>query len=213
MIGEEPEQVLQGGCGQRPQHQGQHQGNEDRPQRVEEALPDQHDLQLPPGHADGLEHGKLPLPGQDARQNGVEEVQHAHQPHNEAQRPAQHQEHGAEALKLRLVGDLAHIVVLGILVFRVVGQEVLHGRRPALLGVEGIEHHAVTLRILAECCIVEHKFIRPIVAITQTAGHSYQRRHLIGNLLVFHRPGQVCLFLRGFGPEDLPGGGAVIFKF
>ena len=59
MIGEEPEQVLQGGCGQRPQHQGQHQGNEDRPQRVEEALPDQHDLQLPPGHADGLEHGEL----------------------------------------------------------------------------------------------------------------------------------------------------------
>ena len=28
MIGEEPEQVLQGGCGQRPQHQGQHQGLE-----------------------------------------------------------------------------------------------------------------------------------------------------------------------------------------
>ena len=86
---------------------------------------------------------------------------------------------------------------------------------PPLLGVEGIEHHAVT------CCvswqnvyIVQHKFIRPIVSVTQTAGHSYQRRHLIGTPLGIPPPGtSMASFSGGSDPIDLAGGGAVIFKF
>ena len=143
-VGEEPEHALKGGEGQGAQDHRQDQGQEHRAQGVQQALTDQHGLQLLSGHADGLEHGELPLAGDDAGEDGVEEVQHAHQPHDETEGPAAQLEHGAHPLELRCVERLALIVELGIHVLRVVCQELLHGAVGLVGGIKGVVHHHFT---------------------------------------------------------------------
>ena len=187
-VGEEPEHALKGGEGQGAQDHRQDQGQEHRAQGVQQALTDQHGLQLLSGHADGLEDGHLAFPGDDAGEDGVEEVQHPYQAHDAAEGPAQQQEHGSHPLKLRGVGGLALIVELGIHIFRVVRQEGLHGGVGLIRGVEGIVHDAVRARVLDEGLVVHDELIRAVIAVAQGHGHGHQGGHLVLHVPVLHRP-------------------------
>ena len=88
-VGEKPNEPIEPGTNEGGRCHDQHQGQKSRAQSIEQSLQSQHGPQLPGRHADGLEHGQLPAAGGDAGENGVEEVQHPHQAHNKAQRPAQ----------------------------------------------------------------------------------------------------------------------------
>ena len=116
-------------------------------QGVDQPLQRQHPPELAGGHADGLEHRQLPAAGGDAGEDGVGEIEDAHQPHDEAQRAAQQQEHAADALKLRRVGRLALVIEPELHIPGIIFQKSLHRGVGLVGGVEGVIHHAVGARV------------------------------------------------------------------
>ena len=162
-----------------------------------------------------MEHGKLPLAHRDAGEDGVEEVQHAHQSHDKAQRPAQHEEHGPHALELRGVGGLALVVELGIHVLRVVLEEGLHTGICLVGGIKGVVHDAVRAGVLDEGLVVHDELVRAVVAVAQSPGHYHQCRHLILHVPVLHRPAHIVGPGRHVfqGTIDLAGVGVIVLKF
>lgn len=116
------------------------------------------------------------LPGQNARQHGVDEVQHAHQADDEAQGAAQGQEHTAEALELVHVALLTLVVVDGLDSFGIVRQKGLHGIVGLLRGVIGVDHDQIGAGVLLEPLRAQDIVVAPHDAVPegQGAGHRHQ---------------------------------------
>lgn len=106
-VGIEPIGVFQEFSRQGVHGGGKEAGDQSRTQGVEEALPDEHGLELRSGHTYGLEHGEFPLAGEDGGHHGVDEVQDSHNADNGAQKAAQD---GKGALKLAEVGTVVALL-------------------------------------------------------------------------------------------------------
>ena len=90
MVPVEPVGIFQQSARQRIDCRGKQSGDQPGAERVQQPFPNEHRLQLTPGHAHGLQHGELPPPRQDGGHHGVEEIEHADDADDRAQQPAQH---------------------------------------------------------------------------------------------------------------------------
>ena len=187
-IGEKPNEPIEPGTHEGGRCHDQHQGQKSRAQSIEQSLQSQHGPQLLPRHANRLEHGQLPAAGGDARKDGVEEIQHTHQPDDEAEGAPQQEEHASGALKFPGIGGLALVVKLGILVFCIVFEEGFHVGVGLLRGVEGVIHDGVGFRVPEEGLRTQDELVGAVVAVAQSGWHRHQRGHGVVYVPVLHCP-------------------------
>ena len=201
MIGEKPDQSVEGRLHKRGRDHDQCQSQECCAYGVEQSLQGQHGPQLPGRHADGLEYRQLPAAGGDSGEDGVEEVQHPHQTHDEAQGSAQQKEHAPEALKLSGVRGFALIVKLGVLRSCVIRQEGFHGGIGLVSSVEGVVHDAVRASVPDKGLAAHNKLIGTIIAVGEGVGYRHQGGHGVVHIPVLDCP----LGVSGYFGHILPG--------